>query len=86
MAQANEYNAIQAIEKGILSEAKKAIRQNVVDQLVKEFREKAETVVQEELEKLVIGHVKTIEEAAQFDKHLKVYVNWNGGEKELSRD
>ena len=79
MAGVDRYNVIKMVEEALLRNLKASVIDSLVDQMVSEFRDKAEQEVKMEVEKLSVLGVESFRDMAEMRDEVKVYCEWKEG-------
>jgi len=76
MATIDKYNIAKVYEQHLKASLEDAITTSIVNQMVEEFREKAEVMVREETSKICIEGVEKFSNFASNTEEMIVYCKW----------
>jgi len=76
MEKIDKYNLCQLSEEYLMEQLKDAVIEEIVNNLLSEFKEKAEQAVKAEVEKLSINQIKTFRDAVKMRDEVKIYCEW----------
>ena len=77
MAQVTDYNIIALAEKSLKENLKPILVDVIMTDLVNDFKERAEPIIREHVEKISIGAVENIRDMARMKEEVKIYCEWN---------
>lgn len=87
MSVANTYNMVELLKSGLRADLVQIIHKELVDELVADFRDKADKLVAEYTSKVTMKGVETLRDVYGLRDELRVYINGvDAGTVESRRD
>lgn len=71
----NEYNIVELLKSGLRADLIQIVHKQLVDELVAEFRDKADKLVAEYTSKVTMKGVETLRDVYGLRDELRVYIN-----------
>jgi len=83
MAEIDDNNIVKIIEDGLRAQLKDAVVDKLANQMIEEFKSRAEEIVKDQVEKICFDGISRIEDHARMARSIQVYVKWNDEKAKL---
>lgn len=81
----DKLNAVQLIKTGLEHQIKDRLEQEVMNEMFKYFKKKAEPIIKAQVNRLTLEGVECYRDMAAFRDELRVLIDWNGDEYEVKK-